>query len=77
MSMLNVEFVMSMLWPFAFVAVAWGVSVWALRQPDPQTELVRRLTGAAMRPDGRPALQPDSAMTPQSSQPREHRNQNE
>lgn len=73
----NVEFLVSMFWPFAFVAVAWAVSVWALSQPDPQTELVRRLTGAAMRPADRPTPQPEGAVTPKSSQPREDRKQNE
>lgn len=34
-------------WPTLISAAAWAVAVWALQQPDEQSELVRRLTGSA------------------------------
>lgn len=53
---LDIGTLVSLLWPFAFVALAWGISIWALNQSDPQAQLVRRLTtrDAPSAPDARP-----------------------
>jgi len=64
---LNAGLFVSMLWPFVLVAIAWAVSVWALKQPDTQTELVRRLTGTGSQPA------PEAHGTQREPSPRIHR----
>ncbi|MEQ1719087.1 MAG: hypothetical protein ABL907_24390 [Hyphomicrobium sp.] len=42
-SVFNHHAVLSLLWPLLFSGAVWGIAVWALKQHDPVSELVRGL----------------------------------
>ncbi|MGQ0456268.1 MAG: hypothetical protein ACT4OU_04310 [Hyphomicrobium sp.] len=37
--------VMQFLWPVLVSATAWGIAIWALREPDVHSDIVKRLIG--------------------------------
>lgn len=48
-------------WPVLVSAVAWGIAIWALREPDTHSELVRRLVGdAPQAPNTKPVKPKDN-----------------
>lgn len=54
---------MQFVWPVLVSAAAWGIAIWALREPDTHSELVRRLTGDV------PQAPKTSPVKPQHNQP--------